>query len=57
MQEGLIEKRNDTCPFLRGVASIHENFNLRQHKVISIKNSARELREGEDKQITSNKHK
>jgi hypothetical protein len=30
---------------------------LKQLKAISIKNSARELREGEDKQITSNKHK
>jgi hypothetical protein len=30
---------------------------LKQHKVISTKNSARELREGENKQITRNKHK
>jgi hypothetical protein len=30
---------------------------LKQHKAISTKNSARKLREGEDKQITSNKHK
>jgi hypothetical protein len=30
---------------------------LKQHKVILTKNSARELREREDKKITSNKHK
>jgi hypothetical protein len=32
-------------------------LNLRQHEVILTKNSARELKEGEDKQITSNKNK
>jgi hypothetical protein len=57
MQEGLDEKRNNTSYFLQGVVSIYENLILRQHKVISTKNSARELKEGEDKQITSNKHK
>jgi hypothetical protein len=30
---------------------------LRQHKIILAKNSARELREGENKQIKSDKHK
>jgi hypothetical protein len=30
---------------------------LKQHKIILAKNSARELREGDNKQITSNKHK
>jgi hypothetical protein len=36
---------------------IRELYLLKQHKVILTKNSARELREREDKQITSNKHK
>jgi hypothetical protein len=30
---------------------------LRQHKIILARNSARELREEENKQIKSNKHK
>jgi hypothetical protein len=54
-QEGLDKKRNNTSSFLQGFSKWE--FNLKQHKVISTKNSARELREGEDKQITSNKHK
>jgi hypothetical protein len=56
-QEYLIKKGNNTSYFLQGVASIYENLNIKKHKVISTKNRARELREGEDKQITSNKHK
>jgi hypothetical protein len=30
---------------------------LKQHQIILAKSSARELRKGENKQITSNKHK
>jgi len=30
---------------------------LKQHKIILAKSSTRELRKGENKQITSNKHK
>ena len=56
-QEGLGRRRNNASFFLQGVASLNENFNLKQHKTISTTNSARELREGEDKQITNNKHK
>jgi hypothetical protein len=32
-------------------------FNLKQHKIILAMSRARELRKGENKQITSNKHK
>jgi hypothetical protein len=32
-------------------------FNLKQHKIILAKSSARELRMRENKQFTSNKHK
>jgi hypothetical protein len=55
MQEGL-DKKSNTSSFLQGVASLN-GFNLKQHKKILAKSSARELREGENKQITSNKHK
>jgi hypothetical protein len=44
-QEGLDKKRNNASSFLQGVASLNENFNLKQHKTILAKNSARELRE------------
>jgi hypothetical protein len=44
-QEGLDKKRNNTSSFLQGVAPLNENFNLKQHKTILAKNSARELRE------------
>jgi hypothetical protein len=55
-QEGLDKKSNNTSSFLQGVASLKENFNLKQHKVMLAKNSTRELRKGKNKQITSNKH-
>jgi hypothetical protein len=57
MQEGLVKKKINTSSFLQEVASLNENFNLKQHKIMLAKSSARELRKGEDKQITSNKHK
>jgi hypothetical protein len=58
MQEDLDERRQKKHKFFltRRCFYIWE-FNLRQHKVISTKNSARELKKGEDKQITRNKHK
>jgi hypothetical protein len=56
MQEGLDKKKSNTSSFLQGVASLNE-FNLKQHKIILAKISARELRKEENKQITSNKHK
>jgi hypothetical protein len=56
MQEGLDKKRINTSCFLQGVASLNE-FNLKQHKIILAKSSARELRKRENKQIISNKHK
>jgi hypothetical protein len=56
MQEGLDKKRRNTSSFLQGVASLNE-FNLEQHKIILAKSCARELRKGENKQITNNKHK
>jgi hypothetical protein len=31
-------------------------FNLKQHQIVLAKNSARKLRKGKNKQITSNKH-
>jgi hypothetical protein len=57
MQEGLDKKRRNTSSFLQGVASLNVNFNLKQHKIILAKSSAKELRTVENKQITSNKHK
>jgi hypothetical protein len=56
-QEGLGRRRNNASSFLQGVASLNENFNLKQHKIILARNSARELREEENKQIKNNKHK
>jgi hypothetical protein len=56
MQEGLDKKKINISSFLQGVASLNENFNLKQHKIILAKSSARELRKGENKQITSNKN-
>jgi hypothetical protein len=43
---------NNASSFLQGVASLNENFNLKQHKIILARNSAIELREEENKQIT-----
>jgi hypothetical protein len=56
MQEGLDKKKINRSSFLQGVASLNENFNLKQHKIILAKSRSRELRKGENKQITSNKH-
>jgi hypothetical protein len=33
-QEGLDEKSNNSSPFLWSVASLNENFNLKQHQMI-----------------------
>jgi hypothetical protein len=49
MQEGLVKKKINTSSFLQEVASLNENFNLKQHKIMLAKSSARELRKGEDK--------
>jgi hypothetical protein len=56
-QEGIDKKRKIESSFLQGVASIYENLTQSNTKAILTKNSVRELRKGEDKQITSNKHK
>jgi hypothetical protein len=53
MQGDLDKKRSNTSSFLQGVASLNVNFNLKQHKIILAKSSAKELRKGENKQITS----
>jgi hypothetical protein len=53
-QEGLDKKRKIISSFLQGIASTYENLTRSNTKAISTKNSARKLREGEDKQITSN---
>jgi hypothetical protein len=57
MQEGLDKKRRKHKFFLAKSCFSKCEFNLKQHKIILAKSSARELRKGENKQITSNKHK
>jgi hypothetical protein len=57
MQEGLDKKRSNTSSFLARSCFSKCEFNLKQHKIILAKSSAKELRKGENKQITSNKHK
>ena len=52
-QESLDEKSTNSSSFLRSVASLKWDFNLKQHQMIWAKNSARELRVRESKQITS----
>jgi hypothetical protein len=47
-QEGLDKKSNNTSSFLQGVSSKWE-FNLKQYKIILARNSARELRDEENK--------
>ena len=55
-QEVLDEKSTKSSSFLRRVASLNGNFNLKQHQMILSNNGARKLRARENKQITSNKH-
>jgi hypothetical protein len=57
MQEGLDKKRSNTSSFLARSCFSKCEFNLKQHKIILAKSSAKEHRKGENKQITSNKHK
>jgi hypothetical protein len=57
MQEGLDKKRSNTSSFLQGVASLNVNLTWSDTKIILAKSCARELRRGENKQITSNKHR
>jgi hypothetical protein len=57
MQEDLDKKRSNTSSFLTRSCFSKCEFNLKQHKIILAKSSAKELRKGENKQITSNKHK
>jgi hypothetical protein len=51
-QEGLDKKSNNINSFLQGVAFVNENLTW-SNKIILARNSSRELREGETKQITS----
>jgi hypothetical protein len=49
MQEGLDKKRSNTSSFLARSCFSKYEFNLKQHKIILAKSSAKERRKGENK--------